>query len=445
MKKLITLFTLGVLSLSLVLASAAQPTVEITFVHIFGGENDTRGAVVREIADAFQEQNPGVVVNIPAASTDYTELFNNALLAAEQGNPPTIVQVEEGLTQLAADSGFFIPISDLASPEQLASLDDVLPVVRSYYSIGDDIWSLPWNASNPILYYNKAMFEAAGLDPEVAPATFAEVLAACEAIMALENAPATCINWPMSTWFAEQWVAMQNGLVANNDNGRSARASEMLFTSPEMLKVAEWWAELDERGYYSYSGTPNDYNGEGIAFLTRRSAMTINSTAGITLFQRFAAQFGIPLGIARLPIPDESATNGVTVGGASLWITAGHSDEVLKAATDFVFFLTNTENDMKWHQNSGYFPVRVSSIEQLTAEGWFEANPQFSIALDQLFESAGNVANAGAVVGPSSDVRGFLVEAFQSMVDGGIAPAEALAAAKTRADAVLAEYNSLVD
>jgi sn-glycerol 3-phosphate transport system substrate-binding protein len=433
---------LVIAALSLGMASAQDAPVEITFVHIFTGENDVRGATVRAIADAFQEQNPGVIVNIPTASGDYTELFNNALLAAEQGDAPTVVQIEEGLTQLAADSGYFTPISDLASAEQLAALEAINPVVRNYYNIGETVWSVPWNSSNPIMYYNKAIFAAAGLDTETPPATFAEVTAACEAIMALPDAPEACINWPMAAWFAEQWVAMQGGLLADNDNGRAARATAMLYDSPEMLEVVEWWDDLAERGFYTYSGTQNDYFGEGVIFLSQRSAMTINSTAGITSFMRFAG--GIDLGFARLPIPDEDATNGVTVGGASVWISAGATPEQQQAAVDFIFFLTNKENDKLFHQASGYFPNRLDSIEELTAEGWFDENPQFRIALDQLLESAGNIANAGAVIGPSTDVRTILIEGFQSMIDGEISPAEAMAAARTRADAVLADYNALV-
>lgn len=93
----------------------------------------------------------------------------------------------------------------------------------------------------------------------------------------------------------------------------------------------------------------------------------------------------------------------------------------------------------------GYFPTRVSSIEGLTEAGWFEENPAYGIAVEQLQASAGNIANAGAVMGPSAEVRGVLVEALQSIVDAGIAPAEALAAAKQRADAILADYNAVVE
>jgi len=444
-RHLLTLFMMALLALSLSPAITAQDEpIELTFVQIFGSdpEGDNRAAVIREIADEFTAANPNVTIVVESSSTEYGEVLNNALLAADQGNAPNIVQIEEGFTQLAIDSGYFIPISDVATEEQLATLDDVLPTVRAYYSIGADIWSIPWNSSNPLLYYNRSMFEAAGLDPDDPPSTFDEVLEACDAIMSADLELTACINWPMATWFAEQWVAMQGGLIVNNENGREGRATEVLYNSEEMLRVATWWKELVDQGYYTYSGSPIDYNGEGITFLSQQTAMTINSTAGLTLFLRFSSLQGIDLGVAPLPMPDEDATNGITVGGASLWLSADQSEAELQAAADFIFFLTNTMNDQKWHKGTGYMPTRASSVEALIDEGWFEENPFFRIAVDQLIESELNTATSGAVIGPSEEVRGYLTEAFQSIVDGGADPAEALQVAKERSDAELEEYNS---
>src|SRR5215207_5619512 len=98
----------------------AQDEIVIDFAHIFGGEGDIRRDVLRAIADDFEAQNPGIKINLDSPGNDYTELFNRVLLDAQQGNGPNVVQVEEGLTQLAADSGLFTPIGDLATPEQMA-------------------------------------------------------------------------------------------------------------------------------------------------------------------------------------------------------------------------------------------------------------------------------------------------------------------------------------
>lgn len=447
MIKIVRFTVFVVLALLVVsLPVAAQEDVTISFAHIFGGEQDARGAVVQEIAEAYMAENPGVTIELVTTATDYNELFNSALLAAEQGSAPTIVQVEEGFTQLAADSGYFTPISQLASDEQVASLDDLLGTVRAYYTIGGELYSMPWNASNPVLYYNKGMFEQAGLDPNDPPQTFAEVLTACEAIMAIQAdlQIAGCLNFPMVSWFAEQWLAMQNAELVDNDNGRTARATSVYFDSEPMLNIVNWWKQMADAGYYLYSGTVGDYNGEATTFLGKQTAMTINSTAGLTIIQTFSAVQGFELGVAPLPTPSEEATNGVTVGGASLWINAAATPEQQQAAVDFIFYLTSVENDIKWHQGTGYFPVRQRSIEQLTADGWFEANPNFGIAITQLQESAGNIANAGAVIGPAVEVRGILIQGVQSVIDAGEDPAAAMAAAKQRADATIADYNDVV-
>lgn len=460
MTKLGSLSVLFVLAIALTIAPvAAQEPVTIEFVHIFGSEGDIRADVIQAIADDFMAQNPNVTVVIRSPSTTYEELFNAVLLSAEQGRAPHVVQVEEGLTQLAIDSGFFLPIGELASEAQLAELEDILDVVRNFYNVDGTTWSVPWNSSNPVLYYNKSMTDALGIQiSSTEPLTFDAILAICEGVLMARAAIPTlthCMNWPMASWFPEQWMAMQNALFVNNDNGRSGRATEANFDSPEMLRIAEFYRQMAERGFYTYTGTPGDYNGEGALFGTGATALHINSTAGITLFVQGFAAAGVDLGIAPLPIPGEDATNGVTIGGASVWVTAGHSDAETQAAVDFIFFLTSAENDIRWHQGSGYFPNRVSSIEYLTVGGyidpatgqevsWFETFPFFRIAVDQLMNSAGTIANAGAIIGPATEVRAALVQGLQSIVDGGVDPAEAMAAAKARADAVLAEYNALI-
>lgn len=447
MKKFALLLTL-LLVFSFATVAQDEDPIEIDFVHIFS--DDIRPGVVEAIIEAFEAENPGIVVNAFSTNSDsnYEETFNSALLAADQGDAPNILQVESGLTQLAIDSGYFVPVSDVASEEQLASLEDILPPIRAAYDFGEITWALPWNISNPVLYINRGMFEAAGLDPDDPPQTFEEVTAACEAIMGVAELELSgCINWPMDSWFPEQWMAMQNVLIADNGNGREARATEALFDSPEMIEMMTWWAELGEAGYFTYSGTAGSaaYNPEGIAFLSGQTAMMINSTAGLTLILNFGTAQGIEVGVAPLFKPFEDANNGMTTGGAGVWLSADQSEEELQAANDFIFFLTNPENSALWHQGSGYVPIRASSVDLLEEQGWFEENPFFRIAVTQMEESESNLATAGAVFGPSVEVRGYLISAFQSVIDSGVSPEEALTAAAEQANAELEGYNEFFE
>jgi sn-glycerol 3-phosphate transport system substrate-binding protein len=448
LRKLFLILGLLVMIAALVPVTGAQnEQVEIVFSHIFSDEQDVRGAVVVALVEQFMAEHPNVTVTLQSNTSDYRELFNNAMLAAEQGNAPHVVQVDESISQLARDSQMFIPISDLASEEQLADIQaNFLPQILAFYTVDDKLWSIPWNTSNPLLYYNKDIFRAAGLDPEKPPRTFDEVMAACQTILAAQvEGVDACINFPLTSWFPEQWLAMQNVPVLNNDNGRSGRATESLMDSPELVSIVQWWKEMADKGYYIYSGVTVDYNGEAIIFLGKSTAMHINSTAGLTNFLFFAEAQKFELGVAPLIIPNENATNGVTVGGASLFISAGYSEAETRAAADFALFLGSKQANVDWHKGTGYIPNRLDSIAQLESEGWFEENPFFRIGLQQLLDSTPSPATAGMVLGPATEVRTFMEDAIQSVIDQGEDPAEALAAAKSRADATIQDYNALFE
>jgi sn-glycerol 3-phosphate transport system substrate-binding protein len=211
-----------------------------------------------------------------------------------------------------------------------------------------------------------------------------------------------------------------------------------------MLRVLEWWKEMVDRGYYVYTGVTQDYTGEAAAFITQRFAMHLNSTAGLANFIRFSTVLGYELGVAPLIIPDENARAGVATGGGAIWLTAEHPQAELEAARDFMFFLTSSENIAIWHQVTGYIPNRTSSLQLLEQEGWFEQNPFYRIAVDQMLNTTPTPATAGAVLGTATEMRQFVEEAVQSVIDQGEDPAAALEAAKQRADEALQAYNEVM-
>ena len=151
-------------------------------------------------------------------------------------------------TPLAIDSGFFTPVQDILTEEQFASVTgDIMPPLINYFTVGGTLWSLPWNNSTPILYYNKDMYEAAGLDPEAPPATWQELEEHCAVIMAAGVAP-YCISMQIYGWYFEQWMALQGQELANNGNGRDDRATETNLTSPAAVAIMEWWKRLADSG-----------------------------------------------------------------------------------------------------------------------------------------------------------------------------------------------------
>jgi sn-glycerol 3-phosphate transport system substrate-binding protein len=442
-KKLVVLLMVVALVLPMAAINAQDDTIEIVFSHAFGDEN--RQGWVADVIEAFEAENPNITVTA-VSNPSYRDTLNGAILASQQGNAPHIVQVFEVGSQLALDSGIFIPVSSVATDEQIASLDDVIAPVRDYYRLGDDQWSLPWNSSNAVFYYNKTIFEAAGLDPENPPATYSEVLDACEVLMsqAEELGLQGCMGWAMHSWFVEQWMAEQQAPFANNENGRDGRATEINLESDAMVNIFDWWKTMADNGYYIYSGALEDWNGSDALFTGQQVAMHVTSTADIVNNNEAAIESGFEMGTARLPIPDDSERNGVVIGGASIWLTDGHPQEEIDAAVEFMFFLSNTENAVSWHKATGYFPIRYSSIDQLEEEGWFDENPNFRVAFDQLTETVSGPATSGALLGNFLELRTIIEEAGQAVVDSGVPVADALAEANAVANESLMAYNEAV-
>ncbi|HVO42242.1 MAG TPA: extracellular solute-binding protein, partial [Aggregatilineales bacterium] len=202
---------------------SAKAATEIVFWHAMTGTN---GKVVTDLVATFNASQSDIHVTEQLKGTTYNEELNAVIAASQQKQGPNVAQIFDLGTPLAIDSGFFTPIESLLSADQLAAVKaDVVGPVLNYFTIGGKLYSLPFNNSNPLLYYNKDMFTAAGLDPAKPPATWKEVEDDCAKIVAANAAP-NCITFQIYGWFVEQWMALQGAELANNGNGRTAPATE---------------------------------------------------------------------------------------------------------------------------------------------------------------------------------------------------------------------------
>jgi sn-glycerol 3-phosphate transport system substrate-binding protein len=436
---------LGLLTVLLLLLALTSVAQEPTEVRVWIAFTDTRLDWARQVAADFNAEHPEYNVVIEGYA-NYEEILDATVLAIEQGNPPAVVQWFEVGTQFARDSGYFRPVEEaIAGREEIlgapVDLDDFIAPVRSYYTVDGVFTSMPWNSSSPILYSNTAMLEAAGV--EGTPATWAEVEAACEKVMAMDNAPAACITWPNHGWFFEQWVAQQNGVIVNNDNGRADRATEILLDSPEGVSVATWWQHMYTMGYYSYTGVQRDWSGTEQAIESGSTAMIITSSADAANITNAASENGIEIVTSRMPYNQETGWTGNLIGGASLWLSAGLDSATEDGALAFMLYLNNTENAADWHRVTGYLPITTSAAALLEEEGWFETNPNFRTAFDQINDSTVTVATQGGLFGTFVETRDLVTQAIEDLMLAGGDPAEVLATASEEANSILEEYNFL--
>ncbi len=422
------------LTLSVLALTSAQAQTQLDFWHAFSDE--PRSNWISERAAEWNEQNPDFVMNVESRGS-YSETLQAAILGARQGDTPHVVQIYEIGSQLALDAGIFTPVAEVAGDFDLS--DYIEPVIN-YYTVDGQINSIPFNSSSPILYSNKTLMQKAGLDPENPPETYGEIMSACKTIAA-SGVSADCFGVSLNGWFFEQWLAEQNAPLLNSDNGRSDRATEANLTGDAFKNIVTFLKELNDAGYYTYTGALEDWDGSDAIFTNQEAVFHITSTADLGNLTAAAEENGFEIGAGLLPIADDAERNGVVIGGASLWLLGDKPAEEQKAALDFVLYMTSTENMVSWHKLTGYYPVRNSSVEALTAEGWFETNPNYRVAFDQLLNTKVNNATAGALSGNMQEIRTIVEETMQRIFNGAEVDAE-LTRAATLAKARLAEYNS---
>ena len=412
--------------------------------------DDTRLGFAEDRAAAFNAAHPEY--NVVVQSFDsYNTVFEQAQLALDGGNPPEIIHFFEAATQEAIDAvdaagePIFKSVTDaIAGRTEILGepviLDDVVSAARNYYTIDGDFYSMPWNTSSAIMFVNQDMLDAAGVD---IPKTWADVDAACDTILGMDDAPSGCITWPNHSWFIEQTLGQEGELLANNDNGRSARATEVNVASDGMKAYFQWWKDLDTSGKYLYTGVQRDWDGTNAAFQAKEVAMLIYSSSDTTVLTETGAENGFNVVAAPMPYNDDVPFEGNLIGGATLWLLNGLDKTTEDGALAFMNFFSNPENAAEWHKITGYIPITNAAVQLLKDEGWYETSPNSLVASDQLDAAADTPAARGALLGNFVSIRDVLTAAAENMLvnDGDVTTI--LDEAQGEAQRLLDEYNAL--
>jgi sn-glycerol 3-phosphate transport system substrate-binding protein len=443
-RKFSVLMLLAIVMLA-VAPAFAQDAVDVPVWIAF--TDDARLGWANDRAAEFNEMFPQYNVTVQGYA-NYEELFAATALAAEQSELPAIVQYFEVATQDARDSGYFKPIAEaLGDRTEIngleVNLDDFVGPVSAYYTLDGEFTSMPWNTSSAIWFSNMTILNAAGV--EAAPTTWAEVEAACEAVMAMDGAPEYCFSFPNHGWFFEQWLAQQDALFANNNNGRDARADEVVFASDAGVAVLTWLKDMSNKGYLYYSGAQggDSWGTVDQAFSTQQIAMAAYSSSDTAVYTNLGVDNGFEVLASFLPYNQETGWTGNLIGGASLWLVDGLATDVEDGALSFLIYMNNTENAASWHQLTGYIPVRLSAAQELTDAGWFTEHPNFTVAGDQLAQSTVTPATSGAVLGAFPAIRNEVTQAIDTVLLTEEDPATVLQTAQDRSNEILSEYNLL--
>lgn len=401
---------------------------------------------VRKRAAEFEQAHPEYQVSIRGCY--YEDLPAEVSRVTLAGRPPTIASYYSGASQQAIDTvtadgrTLFTSVArEVAGRTEILGerviLDDLIAACHGFYTIGGEIAAVPLTLSTMLLYSNMTMLRAAGITTP--PRTWDEVTAACEA---LTGGPEYPITWPDDGKLFQHWVSQQGGLFLDNENGRTARATRVDLTSPQLMALVDWWRRLHRGGHFLHTGTFEDWAANGAAFVGERVALRVDSSFAIN-FMGGPERDGLDETVSALPHNDRVSPVGNWIGGDALWLADGLDEATRDGALAFMMYLNSPHNAAEWHRASGSTPTTNGAVELLVEEGWFDNHHAHLVAVEQLRHTDGSPGSNTPVFPGSHGVQLAVMEAMDDVLARDADPLDRFTLATAQAQRALDAYNAI--
>lgn len=428
---------MGLLSVVMVLAGLApfgqtahaQEPIKLTFWHGMGGST---GEALQKLVDQFNESQDEIVVEAQYQGS-YDETLTKLRSSASGSEVGAdVVQVFEQGLQFMTDSGLTTPIQDYVDADNF-DLSEFEPNLLAYYTINDSLQSMPFNSSTPIMYYNKDIFDKAGIT-EI-PTNMREIFEIAPTLV--EKGGATmAMSTTIYGWYIEQWMNKGAFDIFDNGNGREQAATKVVFDeNGGMAKILQMWKDGVDSGAMPNVGR----EGGRPEFVAGQSAITIGSTASLRqILTEVDNRFEV--GTAYYPGVDEEDQDGVSIGGASLYIIDSGDQARQDAAWKFIQFLVSAPSQAQWNADTGYFPVTMAAHEEETFKKNLEEFPQFQTAIDQLHDATPE--SQGAVSAVNQEARQIFEAELENLLNGNKDVQTAVADMASQVNKALEDYNA---
>ena len=398
------------LALGLTLSTTILAKEKVVFWHSMSGE--LQNSLNKIVKDYNSSQNDVEVEALYQGSYEETIAKFKAISGTKDA--PNLIQMNDISTAFMYRSGAITPMEKFIKEDSfdVNSLEEAL---LNYYRIGGELYSMPFNSSTAILIYNKDAFKEVGLDPNKPPRSYSEYAEYSKKLTKLNSNKSVDRYGSamiMYGWFVEQFLANNDKLYVNKENGRTGEVPTEVTYKKDLPQILEWLRGMYKDGSATSYG--RDWDATRTAFSSGKVGMYIDSSAGIK-----GVINNSPFEVGTGFIPNETGEfNGSVVGGASLWITNSSNDIIQKSAWDFVKYAISKDVQSYWSINTGYYPVNKESYNTLEMKENMEKYPQFKTAVAEIKETKPSYVTQGAILGVFPEVREKMVEALEKNYEG---------------------------
>jgi sn-glycerol 3-phosphate transport system substrate-binding protein len=405
----------------------AQTVEKLTFYYPIAVGGPLQ-AVIDGYCKGFQQET-GIAVE-PVYSGDYSQTLIKALAAIKAGAGPQFSVLWASEIHSLVDQDILVSLDEIGlDADAKAWLGNFYPAFMANSHADGKTWSVPFQRSVAVFYYNKDAFQEAGLDAENFPTTWAGLAAAAEKLTK-RDASGQVTRWGIKIagdLGNAQWTF---GALANQAEQKlmNDAGTEVYFNAPNTIDAMEFWRNLSEQHRATPPGV-SSWPQLSPDFLEGNTAIIQFTTGGLS---NFLSKAKFPFGVAGLAGKSSPHT---VVGGANMYFFKGASPAELAASLKFARWVSQPERAADWSMHTGYIATCPAAYETQAMKDYIAKVPPAGLGRTFLPVATGELS-----VHENQRVYKTLTDHIQACLSTNKTPAQAMSDAQSETDRILKPY-----
>lgn len=326
--------------------------------------------IERVVAD-FEAKNPNIDVEAIYQGS-YADL--NEKLIAAQAAGTTLPAVTVANTPYIAGYGAS-GVCEVLDPYIKATkfdIDDFGSGLITASSYDGKQVSLPFLISTQIMYYNKDIADAVGIELPETWAEMDEFMTQASRVSGGKTERYATVFPGWDQWYYETFYLNSGVNIVNAEGTTTDLAGEKAL---EIANTLKQWCD-EGKAYWAYGKDASSIMRQG--FMEGKNFSVIHTSS---LYNMYVDNCDFTVGMHYLP---GNTTRDSEIGGCVLLIPAKNTQDVKNAGWKLLTYLTGKDVNMLWARETGYMPTRNSVTRTEEGKAYLAEKPAFKAIFDNL-------------------------------------------------------------
>lgn len=395
--------------------------IEVEFWHAMSGPN---GETLEKIINKFNESRDDIVINATFQG-GYKDLFEKLNAAAQANQLPALTMIYGNRLSAYVKNDLVQPLDDYITDENIGFKkeiwDDIPQGLRDFGTWDGKRYALPFNKSAFLMYYNEDALKENGIE---VPITWDELRAAAEKLTK-DGKTGIVFNKEVGVEFSF-WTEQAGGHIYDEEK------EVPTIDTPENKEAYEFVTGLVKDGLAQVAVEDKHITGpmsRGEAFIG------FASSSNLPYMAEACKDTGVNWNVAELP---EGKKKAVSFSGTDITIFNTVSEEVRKAAFEFIKYWYEPETQIMWGKGSGYLPLTNAAANSEEFQEYLKGEGKAKqVAINQFPIAFQDPKGLGGY-----SIHAAMQEAFEQITTGGMSIEEALKNAQEKASKEMEEAKS---